>query len=102
MQPLWLFTFPLESVIAWICIYTVSCVYVRWRSRWLQDWNLTVDNDFDDPEVDFTPGHDAGLAGVVTLICLLDATDLEVVAAQDLEADCGWESEGEREYKMRR
>lgn len=39
---------------------------------------LTVHDDLDYPEVDFSPGHDTSLAGVHALIGLLDAADLQV------------------------
>ena len=40
---------------------------------------LTVNDDLDHPEVDLSPGHDPGLAGVHALVRLLDAADLQVV-----------------------
>lgn len=95
MQPLDIY-FCIE-LMDWICINCqLPCVCAA-TEQVARDWILTVDSDLDDPEVDFTPGHDAALAGVVTLICLLDATDLKVVVAQDFETDCGWESNREKE-----
>lgn len=51
------------------------------------DWLLTIDDDLNDPEVDLSPSHDAPLADVVALVWLFDAMDLEVVVAEELEAN---------------
>lgn len=45
---------------------------------------LTVNNDLDHPEVNFSPGHDTSLAVVHSLIRLLDAADLQVAIIHDL------------------
>lgn len=50
------------------------------------DWQLTIDDDLNDPEVNLSPSHDAPLAHVVALVRLFDAADLEVVVTEDLEA----------------
>lgn len=41
---------------------------------------LTVNDDLNHPEVNFSPGHDTRLAVVRALIGLLDAADLQVAA----------------------
>lgn len=50
------------------------------------DAALTVNNDLDHPEVDFSPGHDTGLAVVHALVCLLDAADLQVAVRFETES----------------
>lgn len=50
-----------------------------------RDAALTINNDLDHPQVNFSPGHDASLTVVHAFICLLDATDLHVAIRQDLE-----------------
>lgn len=47
---------------------------------------LTVHDDLDYPEVDFSPGHDTSLAGVHALIGLLDAADLQVAVFHHAES----------------
>lgn len=48
---------------------------------------LTVDDDLDDLQVNLSPGHYTSLTGVRPFICFLDASDLEVVAGQDLKSN---------------
>lgn len=48
-----------------------------------RDVALTVNDDLDHPEVNLSPGHDAGLAVVHALIRLLDAADLQVAVLCD-------------------
>lgn len=50
-----------------------------------RDAALTVNNDLDHPQVNFSPGHDTSLTVVHAFICLLDATDLHVAIRQDPE-----------------
>lgn len=45
---------------------------------------LTVNNDLDHPEVNFSPGHDASLTVVHALIYLVNAADLQVAICHDL------------------
>lgn len=52
---------------------------------------LTVHNDLDDPQINLAAGHEATLACVCALICLLYATDLKVIVVQHLEAN--WRQE---------
>lgn len=47
---------------------------------------LTINNDLDSPEVNFSPGHDTSLTVVHALICLLDAADLQVAILHDPES----------------
>lgn len=48
---------------------------------------LTIHNDLNVLEVDFPAGQDPALTAVSTLICFLDAPDLQVVVGQDYEPD---------------
>lgn len=47
---------------------------------------LTVHDDLDVLEVDLPPRQDPALTAVSTLICFLDAPDLQVVVGQDYES----------------
>lgn len=52
----------------------------NWRSGREEAKVLTVNDDLNHPEVNFSPGHDTRLAVVRALIGLLDAADLQVAA----------------------
>ena len=48
---------------------------------------LTVNHDLDHLQIDLPPGIDARLAGIHSLVRLLDSADLQVVVRQDTEPD---------------
>lgn len=58
----------------------------RQGARSERDAVLTIYNDLDYPEVNFSSGHDTSLTGVHALIYLLDAADLQVAIIHDLES----------------